>query len=165
MTKLPHTFPVPDEPKKRPRKTIIGWREWAVLPDLCNFPINAKIDTGAKSSAIHAFKIKEVDVDGVAHVEFYLHPLQRRKKPEILCRARLVEKRTIRSSNGSEEERFVVATRLRLGKRLRKIELTLTNRDAMGFRMLVGRDALRRRFIVDPGASYLTGEITQKVEF
>lgn len=142
--------------KKRPR-TQIGWREWAAFPDFGVERINAKIDTGAKSSAIHAFKVKEIDVDGAPHVEFYLHPMQRRKKPEILCRAPVVDKRVIRSSNGQEEERYVVETRLRMGERLFKIELTLTNRDAMGFRLLIGRDALRRRFIIDPGASYLLG--------
>ena len=128
-----------------------------MLPDLCDERINAKIDTGAKSSAIHAFRIREIDLDGVAGVEFFLHPVQRRRKPEVMCRAPILEKRVIRSSNGQEEERYVIATRMRLGPRFWKIDLTLTNRDAMGFRMLVGRDALRRKFLVDPGASYLTG--------
>ena len=128
-----------------------------MLPDLCDARINAKIDTGAKSSAIHAFRIREIDLDGVAGVEFFLHPIQRRRKPEVMCRAPILEKRVIRSSNGQEEERYVIATRMRLGPRFWKIDLTLTNRDAMGFRMLVGRDALRRKFLVDPGASYLTG--------
>lgn len=149
--------PVAKEKKKRPR-AVIGWREWAAFPDLGVERINAKIDTGAKTSAIHAFRVKEAKIDGVAHVEFYLHPRQRRRKPEIFCRAVVADKRIIRSSNGQEEERYVVETRLHLGGRLWKIELTLTNRDAMGFRVLIGRDALRRKFIVDPGASYLLGD-------
>jgi hypothetical protein len=150
-------FPDAKTSKKKNKKVrpMIGWREWADLPDFEVDHVNAKIDTGAKSSAIHAFRIREVVLDGVDHVEFYLHPLQRRKKPEILCRAPLVDRRVIRSSNGQEEERYVIETRLRLGARVWKIELTLTNRDAMGFRLLLGRDALRRKFYIDPGASYL----------
>ena len=145
--------------KKKP-PTLIGWREYAALPDLGVEKINAKIDTGAKSSAIHAFKIREVEIDGVAHVEFYLHPRQRRKKPEIHCLLPLADKREIRSSNGQVEERYVVKTRLHLDGRTWKIDLTLTNRDAMGFRLLVGRDALRRKFVIDPGASYLLGDMS-----
>ena len=135
--------------------TTIGWRERIMLPGLCSIPINAKIDTGARSSAIHAFDIREITLDGVPHVDFLLHPVQRKKSPEVKCRKQVIDKRIIRSSNGHESERFVIETKLRLGKRFWKIELTLADRDAMGFRMLVGRDALRRKFIVDPGASYL----------
>ncbi len=141
--------------KPRKRKPCIGWREWVDFPDFEVENINAKIDTGAKSSAIHAFHIRETMIDGEEHVEFYLHPVQRRKYPEIFCRAPIADRRTIRSSNGQEEERYVIETRLRLGDRTWKIELTLTNRDAMGFRLLLGRDALRRKFLIDPGASYL----------
>lgn len=141
--------------KAKRTKSLIGWREWADLPDFEVYDINAKIDTGAKSSAIHAFRIRETLIQGVEHVEFYLHPVQRRKKPEVFCRAPIADRRVIRSSNGQEEERYVVETRLRVGGRTWKIELTLTNRDAMGFRLLLGRDALRRKFLIDPGASYL----------
>ncbi len=143
---------------KKPPRTEIGWRELASFPDLGVERIAAKIDTGAKTSALHAFRIGETDIDGAPHVEFYLHPRRRRRKPEIFCCAPIADKRTIRSSNGQEEERYVIETRLRLGPRLWKVELALTNRDAMGFRLLIGRDALRRKFIVDPGASYLLGE-------
>lgn len=141
--------------RTKKQKQLIGWREWADLPDFDVMRLNAKIDTGAKSSAIHAFRIRETMLGGTEHVEFYLHPLQRRKKPEVFCSAPIADRRVIRSSNGQEEERYVIETRLRLGGRLWKIDLTLTNRDAMGFRLLLGRDALRRRFLVDPGASYL----------
>ena len=141
--------------KTKKLRPMIGWREWADLPDFEISRVNAKIDTGAKSSAIHAFRIRETVLDGVDHVEFFLHPVQRRKKPEVFCRAPVADRRVIRSSNGQEEERYVIETRLRLGGRLWKIDLTLTNRDAMGFRLLLGRDALRRKFIIDPGASYL----------
>lgn len=145
--------------KQRPR---IGWREWAALPDLNVERINAKIDTGAKTSAIHAFRIREIELEGEPHVEFFLHPVQRRKRPEIYCCAPIADKRVVRSSNGQEEERIVIETRLRLGPRFWKVDLTLTNRDAMGFRMLIGRDALRRKFLIDPGASYLLGENVSK---
>lgn len=141
--------------KKKRDRPLIGWREWVDLPDFEVTGVNAKIDTGAKSSAIHAFRIKEVMLDGEPHVEFFLHPVQRRKKPEVFCRAPIADMRVIRSSNGQEEERYVIATQLRLGDRSWKIDLTLTNRDAMGFRLLIGRDALRRKFLIDPGASYL----------
>lgn len=143
--------------KKKKEKTLIGWREWADLPDFEVTGVNAKIDTGAKSSAIHAFRIRETVLEGVDHVEFYLHPVQRRKKPEVFCCAPIADRRVIRSSNGQEEERYVIETRLRLNGRVWKIDLTLTNRDAMGFRLLIGRDALKRRFLIDPGASYLLG--------
>ncbi|MEX6634645.1 ATP-dependent zinc protease family protein [Hyphococcus lacteus] len=146
--------PVKHKKKKRVR-TLIGWREWVDLPDLEVHHVNAKIDTGAKSSAIHAFKIKEVLIEGVPHVEFYLHPVQRRKRPEVLCCVPIAGRRIIRSSNGQEEERYVVETHLKMGEATLKIDLTLTNRDAMGFRLLIGRDALRRKFMIDPGASYL----------
>ncbi len=142
--------------RQRPR---IGWREWAGLPDLNVERINAKIDTGAKSSAIHAFRIREIELEGQLHVEFFLHPVQRRKRPEIYCCAPVAGKRIIRSSNGQEEERFVIHTHLHLGPYNWKVDLTLTNRDAMGFRMLIGRDALRRKFLIDPGASYLLDEL------
>ncbi len=150
--------------KTRKTKLLIGWREWADLPDFDVRNINAKIDTGAKSSAIHAFRIRESMVGGTEHVEFFLHPVQRRKKPEYFCRAPLAGRRVIRSSNGQEEERYVIETRLRLGGRIWKIDLTLTNRDAMGFRLLLGRDALRRKFLIDPGASYLLGQRDRKDE-
>lgn len=146
------------KPAGKPKKTVrsvIGWREWASLPDFEIDRINAKIDTGAKTSAIHAFKISEVMIEGDCYVDFYLHPMQRRKQPQVHCQAPLAGKRIIRSSNGQEEERYVIETRLRLGARLLKIDLTLTNRDAMGFRLLIGRDALRRKFMIDPGSSYL----------
>ena len=143
--------------KVKKEKVLIGWREWAGLPDFDVKHINAKIDTGAKTSAIHAFRIRVTVIKGVDHVEVYLHPVQRRKKPEVFCSAPVAGRRIVRSSNGQEEERYVIETRLRLGRRVWKIELTLTNRDAMGFRLLLGRDALGRRFLIDAGASYLLG--------
>lgn len=139
-------------------KLIIGWREWAALPDLGIGQIKAKIDTGAKTSAIHAYHVKKVMKDGAPWAEFGIHPVQKHKKPEIQCTAPIVDERAVRSSNGHEEIRFVVRTRLTLGPLTRPIELTLTNRDEMGFRMLIGRQALSKQYLVDSGMSYGLGE-------
>ncbi|SDE01790.1 MULTISPECIES: ATP-dependent zinc protease [Kordiimonas] len=139
-------------------KLIIGWREWAALPDLGVDHIKAKIDTGAKTSAIHAYRVKKIVKDGAPWAAFRLHPVQKHKKPEILCEAPIVDERLVRSSNGHEETRFVVRTTLRLGPLARPIELTLTNRDEMGFRMLIGRQALKKFYLVDSGLSYGLGE-------
>ncbi|MBT8471502.1 MAG: RimK/LysX family protein [Marinicaulis sp.] len=127
------------------------------LPDLEIDRINAKIDTGAKSSAIHAFGIREFKIDGVDHVEFDVHPVQRRKNPSISCVAKVHDIRTIRSSNGAEEDRYLIKTPLNMDGRRWMIDLTLANRDSMGFRLLLGRDALRRKFLIDPGKSFLLG--------
>ncbi len=137
---------------------LIGWREWAALPDLGVVRIGAKIDTGAKSSAIHASKIKEFETDGVRHVEFWLQTLQGEKNREIFCHAPIADKRLIKSSNGQEEQRVVIETDICLGKRRWKIDISLTNRDLMEFPLLIGRDALCGKFMIDPGASYLLGE-------
>lgn len=138
-------------------RPVIGWREWAAFPDLGVTAINAKIDTGAKTSAIHAFHIRETDVDGIPHVSFRLHPVQRRKKPEIACCVPIADRRTITSSNGQKQDRFVIVTRLTMGERTWPIELTLTDRDEMGFRLLIGREALKKRFLIDASGAYRLG--------
>jgi len=135
-------------------KAIIGWREWVGLPDLAVTSIKAKVDTGALTSSLHARNlVEEMRADG-PWARFILHPLQRRSLPAIACAARIVERRRVISSNGLAERRPVIRSRLQIGDLLYEIEITLTNRDEMGFRMLLGRQALRRRFIVDPGLSY-----------
>ena len=139
-------------------RALIGWREWASFPDLGVERINAKIDTGAKSSAIHAFRMSVTEANDGAWVEFYLHPRRRRKAPEIFCRTPLIDTRLIKSSNGQTEERLVINTPLRMGDQVWPVELTLTNRDEMGYRLLIGRDALARRFLIKPDASYLLGK-------
>lgn len=140
---------------KRP-KAVIGWREWIGLPDLGVERVKAKIDTGARTSAIHAFEIRPFERDGQRYVSFLLHPVQHHRHPEIACEARVADERTVTSSNGEREKRYVVETRIQLGEEVWPIELTLTNRDEMGFRMLLGRRAVRRRFVVDPGGSFKT---------
>lgn len=141
---------------KRPR-AIVGWREWVGLPDLGIQTVKAKIDTGARTSTLHAHNlIEEMRPDG-AWAVFIVHPVQRRRQPAIACTARIVDRRRVLSSNGEADLRPVIRTRLALGDAVYEIELTLTNRDQMGFRMLVGRQALRQRFLVDPGQSFLQG--------
>jgi ribosomal protein S6--L-glutamate ligase len=138
-------------------KKILGWREWVALPQL-NIPgIKAKIDTGAKTSAIHAFRITPFEKDGENWVKFYVHPVQKYKAPEISCTSKILEKRNITSSNGQRESRYVIQSILKLGDLDWPIEITLTNRDEMGFRMLLGRQAMCRRILVDPAASYNLG--------
>ncbi len=139
-------------------RTIVGWREWVRLPELVpDDAIKAKIDTGARTSAIHAWDIEHIDRDGEAWVRFSLHPRQRDDEHVVTAEARLVEEREVRSSNGDVENRCVVTTTLVLGDEQWPIELTLTKRDQMGFRMLLGRTAMAKRLRVDPGVSYRAG--------
>ena len=133
---------------------VVGWREWACLPDLGVDKIKAKIDTGARTSAIHAFEIRPFEREGRHFVRFSLHPVQRRRRPVVDCEAEVIDERIVTSSNGERQHRYVIETTIKLGNESWPIEMTLTNRDEMGFRMLLGRSALRRRFVVDPGSSF-----------
>jgi len=142
---------------KKAKRTHVGWREWIGLPEFGINRIKVKIDTGARTSAIHAFRVRKIDDEDEPRVEFYLHPVQRRRKPEIHCLARIVDERIVKSSNGKSETRFVIITPMRLGENVWPIELTLSDRDQMGFRGLVGRTAIRGRCLVDPGSSFLLG--------
>lgn len=135
----------------------VGWREWVGLHDLAIRSIKAKIDSGARSSCLHAFDIEPFERAGELWVRFEVHPIQRNDRLIKSCEARVFDRRRVRSSNGVASERFVIVTTLDLiGQRL-PIELTLANRDAMGFRMLIGREAIRGRFLIDSGRSYLGG--------
>ncbi|MGF1510339.1 MAG: ATP-dependent zinc protease [Myxococcota bacterium] len=136
------------------RRPAIGWREWVQLPDLNVPAIKAKVDTGARSSALHAFDVAiEGDVPK-REVSFIVHPFQGGSGQAIACRAALLEQRWVKSSNGVRELRPVIRTRLGLMGDTWDIDLTLTSRDAMGFRMLLGREAIRGRFLVNPGKSF-----------
>ncbi len=136
---------------------IIGWREWIGLPGLGIDQIKAKIDTGAKTSALHAYRVRTEHRDGQLWASFFVHPVQRKRHPEFACEARVVDERGVRSSNGNIEHRLTIRTQMQLGPYKYPADFTLTNRDEMGFRMLIGRAALKNRFIVDSGESFATG--------
>lgn len=138
-------------------QTRIGWREWLALPDLGVDAVKAKIDTGARSSTLHAFDVERFERQGAPRVRFKVHPVQRDTSVTVEAEAPLHEERWIRDSGGKEHLRPVIVTLVELNDERWPIELTLTNRDAMGFRMLLGRQAIRRRFVVDAGRSFLTG--------
>ena len=138
-------------------KPCVGWREWVALPELGIHRIKAKIDTGARTSALHAFALTRVEQDGVPWVEFSIHPRQRNTSEVVHCRWPVADQRIVRDSGGHEEERFVIETLLCIGDEHRKIEITLTGRDNMGFRMLLGRTGLQG-YIVDPVRSYVLGK-------
>lgn len=140
------------------RRARIGWREWVALPDLAVSRVKAKIDTGARSSALHAFGVERVRRRGKDLVRFAIHPLQRSSRREVVAEAEMVDERIVRSSNGVHAIRPVILTRLELLGDAWLIELTLASRDEMGFRMLLGRQAMRGRFLIDPGRSYLAGK-------
>ena len=137
---------------------VIGWREWVRMPELGIDYIKAKVDTGARTSSLHAFDLEEVVREGIPHVRFTIHPEQRKALPEIPAELPLLARRRIRDSGGKVELRPIVETRIELHGQSWPIELTLTRRDAMGFRMLLGRQAIRGHFMVDPGASYCAGK-------
>jgi len=150
---------------KKDRSTglpIIGWREWMALPKLGIPKIKVKVDTGARSSAIHAFGIERRRAEGKDRLAFYTHPRQRGDGPGVSCSAELLDVRSVRSSNGAEQKRYFIRTLARLHGVEWPIELTLTERDDMSFRMLLGREAIRGRFLVDSGRSFLDRTLLTK---
>ena len=140
-----------------PNLPVIGWREWVGLPDLGVKHIKAKVDTGARSSSLHAFDLEEFERDDEQWVSFKIYPAQRRVKRVIEAEAKILEYRSVRSSSGKASLRPVIVTDVALLGLVWQVELTLANRDQMGFRMLLGREAIRRRFLVDSGNSYSGG--------
>ncbi len=136
----------------------LGWREWITLPDLGLSHIKAKVDTGARTSALHAFEISEEQHEGARWVRFLMHPDQHDQENVVECRARVSDEREVRDSGGHVTLRYVIETTLQLGGHDWPIELTLTPRDDMLFRMLLGRSAMNQRCLVDPARSYLVGK-------
>jgi hypothetical protein len=139
--------------KQRP---IIGWREWVSLPQLGIDKIKAKVDTGARTSALHAFSLKPFKENGRDRIHFDIHPLQHNTDKIITCTADIIDLRWVSDSGGHREERFVIHTPVEMGGASWPIEITLTERDTMLFRMLLGRSAIRKRYFVNPARSFLT---------
>lgn len=149
--------------RTRPSPLTIGWREWVSLPDWGVPWLKAKIDTGARTSALHAFHVETIDRAGERWARFAIHPWQDTAADPVVVEAPLLDHRAVRSSSGSLHERPVVRTTMRLADRIVPIEVTLSRRDEMGFRMLIGRQALRRAYLVDPARSYLGGRPPQEI--
>ena len=139
---------------KSKEKLIIGWREWLELPDLKIKKVKAKVDTGARTSSLHATDLKIYKRSGQEFISFTVHPEQKSTKKAIRCQSKVLEYRKVKSSNGKSELRPVILTKVILLGQEWPIELTLTNRDEMGFRMLLGRESIRKKFLVDPGNSF-----------
>ena len=141
---------------------VIGWREWVGLPDFGIEKIKVKVDTGARSSSLHAFDLQEFEREGKKWVRFQVHPVQRKSDNAVELEAMVLEFRSVRSSSGKATVRPVVITNIELLGITWPVELTLASRDEMGFRMLLGREAIRRRFLVDTGKSYYGGKPKRK---
>lgn len=141
---------------------LVGRNEWCQLPDLHVPAIKAKIDTGAKTSAIHAFDIKTITRKGKKYVHFTIHPIQGNNTVAINCKSCIIDERLVMSSNGHKESRYVIATSLKIGEQVWNIELTLSNRDPLRYRMLLGREALNNRVLIDPSLSLNQGRLNRK---
>ncbi|MEX1133400.1 MAG: RimK/LysX family protein [Acidimicrobiia bacterium] len=137
------------------KRPVIGWREWVQIPELDVFEIKAKVDTGAATSSLHAFRLERFEKDGLSFVRFEIHPRQRSKRPSIECEAPIVRETAVRNPGGRTELRPVIASTLVIAGQPVEALINLTGRDEMGYRMLLGRRTLRNRFVVDPGRSYL----------
>ncbi|MBT5904986.1 MAG: hypothetical protein HOH27_04180 [Acidimicrobiaceae bacterium] len=152
---------MPEKKRKRtPKKPppALGWREWVGLPEHGLEWVKAKVDTGARTSSLHAAGLHTFELENREWVRFSIYPWQRSTTDAIQIEARVLDRRRVRSSSGTTERRPVVVLPVRMGNKIYDVEFTLTRRDEMGFRMLLGRQALRGRFLVDTGRSYLLGQ-------
>ena len=141
--------------KKVRQKATIGWREWVALPAFGVEEIKAKIDTGARTSALHAYALKTKSVGDETVAYFEIHPIQRSAAKPVAVKVPIAGWRTVTSSNGVSESRPFIVTPVTIGTSTWDIEVTLARRDEMGFRLLLGRQAVRKRFLIDPGRSFL----------
>lgn len=145
-----------------PEKKLLGWREWVRLGTLGLPPIKAKIDTGARTSALHAFELEPFQRDGRQWVRFSIHPKQRNPRLIRTCEAPVIDRRRVTDSGGHRQMRYVIESDITLGDETWAIELTLTSRDNMRFRLLLGRAALAGRFVIDPTLAYCIGKRQRK---
>jgi len=136
----------------------LGWREWVGLPGLGIRQIKAKVDTGARTSTLHAFEIEDFEENGKKRVRFKIHPVQRDNGTVTECVADVIDQRMVSDSGGHREKRWVICTDVVIGPHTWRAEMTLTGRDDMLFRMLLGRTAMKSRARVDPSRSYLVGK-------
>lgn len=141
---------------------VLGWREWTSLPELGINRIKAKVDTGARTSALHAFEVRPFVENNIQRVEFKIHPRQYNKEKVVVCVADVLDERSVTDSGGHKENRWVIKTPLKIGPHSWPIEITLTAREDMRFRMLLGRTAIRGRAQVDPSRSYIVGKKRRK---
>jgi hypothetical protein len=139
----------------RKAATEIGWREWVGLPELGVSAIQAKVDTGADSSSLHAFNQERFERDGLEYIRFEVHPTKRSKSGVVQCESQVVMERKVKNPGGRIEVRPVISTTLVLNRVPIRALINLTERDEMTFRMLIGRRTIRGKFLVNPGRSYL----------
>ena len=142
-----------------PEKRVIGWREWLAIPTLGIDRIKVKVDTGARTSALHAYDLAPYAQGGAPWVRFTVYPLQRNNSLVLACAAPVVDQRDVTSSTGQTERRYVVEVEIAMGGETWPIEMSLADRDQMGFRMLLGRTAVEGRMIVDPDRSFVMGRL------
>jgi hypothetical protein len=145
-----------------PKTLTLGWREWCALPELGIPAIKAKVDTGAKTSALHTFGVEPFTQDGQLFVRFWVHPVQRNTDITLECVAPVKDERIVSDSGGHKESRYIIESEMVIGGHKRIIEMSLTNRDTMRFRMLLGRRAMQDDTTVHPEASYLNGRVRAK---
>ena len=145
------------------RLQVLGWREWVELPDLKLGPIKAKVDTGARTSCLLAFELDPFERDGESWIRFKVHPVQKDNSVVVQCEAPVFDQRPVTDSGGHTEQRYVIRTRLEIGAWQQAVEMTLTGRDTMRFRMLIGRTTMKAGgFVVNPAISYQAGRKRRK---